>query len=132
MSRMKILNIKQLIDDYKEAKDSEASYKKQAEELNKSIKDYLINNGVDTESSDKWVAKITTSQKESLDEPKAIEILKSTLAPHLLQEVVKTKEYIDEDALEKLVYNGEFDVSTLAGCKLLSDPVVTLRITKKK
>ena len=37
----------------------------------------------------------------------------------------------DEDALEKLVYNGDFDITKLEKAKIVK-PVTTLRVVKKK
>lgn len=53
------------------------------------------------------------TNKESLNEDLAIEIIKSKLGGPLLATVIKQKEYIDEDALEKLIYNGDFDGLTI-------------------
>ena len=132
MSRMQVINIKQLIDDYQENNSTAKQYKDKAEELGGQIKTYFANNNTNTESSDNWVAKVTITQKETLDEVRAIEVLKESLTDDKFNEVVKTKFYIDEDALEKLVYNGEFDISLLEPCKVLGKKVETLRITKKK
>ncbi len=132
MSRMEIVNIKQLIDNYQDNNLTAKQFKGKADELGKQIKAYFSNNNIDTECSDNWVAKVTVTQKEELDEDKAIEILKETLSENLFNQVVKPKFYIDEDALEKLVYNGEFDISLLASCKTYGNKVETLRITKKK
>ena len=61
----------------------------------------------------------------------AIEIIKENLDGALLKSVIKQKEYIDEDALEKLVYNGDFDITKLEKAKIVK-PVTTLRVVKKK
>lgn len=120
------------LDQYKEYKDSESKLHKVSEDLNKHIK-YLMNTmGIDKFSSDKWTASISTTRKESLDEPKAIGILKENLSETGFQSVVKTKEYIDDDALEKLVYNNEFDITLLESCKVVGKEVTTLRVSKIK
>ena len=131
MSRRNVFNLSKAIDDYKEGKDKENSLKKENEEKNKEIKDYMISHKLTTSSSDKYTATLSTTNKELLNDELAIEIIKEHLGGALLNSVIKTKEYIDEDALEKLVYNGDFDPTALSKAKIIK-PVVTLRVTKKK
>ena len=131
MSRRNVFNLSKAIDDYKEGKDKENSLKKENEEKNKEIKDYMISHNLTKSSSDKYTATLSTTNKESLNDELAIEIIKEHLGGALLNSVIKTKEYIDEDALEKLVYNGDFDPTALSKAKIIK-PVVTLRVTKKK
>ena len=120
------------LDQYKEYKDSESKLHKVSEDLNKHIK-YLMNAmGIRKFSSDKWTAIISTTQKEILNEAKAIGILKENLSETDFKSVVKTREYIDDDALETLVYNGDFDITKLENCKIVGKEVTTLRVSKIK
>ena len=119
------------IDIYKSYKDSENKFKKLGSKLNDEIKSTMNSMGVDEFSSDSYVATVKYSRKETLDEEKAIDVLKKTLSEEQLETVIKTKEYIDDDCLEKLVYNGDFDISLLERCKVLGNEVATLRIKKK-
>lgn len=120
------------LDQYKEYKDSESKLHKISEDLNKHIK-YLMNTmGIRKFSSDKWTAIISTTQKEILNEAKAIGILKENLSETDFKSVVKTREYIDDDALETLVYNGDFDITKLESCKVVGKEVTTLRVSKIK
>ena len=120
------------LDQYKEYKDSESKLHKVSEDLNKHIK-YLMNTmGIRKFSSDKWTAIISTTQKEILNEAKAIGILKENLSETDFKSVVKTREYIDDDALETLVYNGDFDITKLESCKVVGKEVTTLRVSKIK
>lgn len=119
------------IDIYKSYKDSENKFKKLGSKLNDEIKSTMNSMGVDEFSSDSYVATVKYSRKETLDEEKAIDVLKKTLSEEQLETVIKTKEYIDDDCLEKLVYNGDFDISLLEPCKVLGNEVATLRIKKK-
>lgn len=79
---------------------------------------------------DGWVATYTTSNRESMNEVRLLDILKKRKIPN----VIKTKEYVDMDALEKYLYNNatstEF-MTELNSCKT-STEVITLRVTKKK
>ena len=123
--------LEQMIDDYKEGKDKENALKKSNNALNENIKSYMQEHNLTNASSDKYTAYLSVTNKESLNEDLAIEIIKSKLGGPLLATVIKQKEYIDEDALEKLIYNGDFDPNDLIKAKI-TKTIHTLRVTKKK
>ena len=125
------LDIDSLIDDYKASKDKENALKKSNADVSDKIKSYFIDKGIDKHSTDLYTATVTTTNKESLNDELAIEIIKENLDGALLKSVIKQKEYIDEDALEKLVYNGDFDITKLEKAKIVK-PVTTLRVVKNK
>lgn len=125
------IDINKIIDLYKESKDKENALKKSNTEMGNNIKSYFQTNGIDRIDTDKYTATVTTSTSESLNEELAIEIIKENLGGAMLATVIKTKEYIDEDALEKLVYNGDFDITKLAKAKI-TKTTSTLRVSKKK
>ena len=125
------LDIDSLIDEYKASKDKENALKKSNADVSDKIKSYFMDNGIDKHSTDFYTATVTTTNKESLNDELAIEIIKENLDGALLKSVIKQKEYIDEDALEKLVYNGDFDITKLEKAKIVK-PVTTLRVVKKK
>lgn len=119
------------IDKYKESKDKENALKKANNELNENIKTYMQEHDMTSANSEKYTATLSCTKKESLNEDLAIEIIKENLGGALLSSVIKQKEYIDEDALEKLVYNGDFDINKLAKAKIVKE-TYTLRVGKKK
>lgn len=123
--------LKTLIDSYKERKDEETALNKSNKELNETIKTYMREHNMTSADSDKYTATLSRQDKESLNEELAIEIIKANLDGALLATVIKKKEYIDEDALEKLVYNGDFDVTKLAKAKIVK-PIYTLRVSTRK
>ena len=123
-------NLSKAIDEYKESKDKENALKKANTAMNESIKNYMSENDMDEASSDMYTAVLSSTTKESLNDDLAIEIIKENLDGALLASVIKQKEYIDEDALEKLVYNGDFDISKLEKAKI-TKVTTTLRIKKK-
>lgn len=125
------IDINKIIDLYKESKDKENALKKSNTEMGNNIKSYFQTNGLDRMDTDKYTATVTTSTSESLNEELAIEIIKENLGGAMLNTVIKSKEYIDEDALEKLVYNGDFDITKLAKAKI-TKTTSTLRVGKKK
>ena len=123
-------NLSKVIDEYKESKDKENALKKANTAMNESIKKYMSENGMYEASSDMYTVVLSNTTKESLNEDLAIAIIKENLGGALLNSVIKQKEYIDEDALEKLVYNGDFDISKLEKAKI-TKVTTTLRIKKK-
>ena len=123
-------DLSKVIDEYKESKDKENALKKANTAMNESIKKYMSENDMDEASSDMYTAVLSNTTKESLNEDLAIAIIKENLGGALLNSVIKQKEYIDEDALEKLVYNGDFDISKLEKAKI-TKVTTTLRIKKK-
>ena len=131
MSRRNVFDLALAIDKYKESKDNENALKKANNELNENIKTYMQEHDMTSANSEKYTATLSCTKKESLNEDLAIEIIKENLGGALLSSVIKQKEYIDEDALEKLVYNGDFDINKLAKAKMVKE-TYTLRIGKKK
>lgn len=131
MSRRDGFDLSKTIDEYKESKDKENSLKKINNELSENIKSYMHEHNMTTADTDNYTATLSRKDSESLNEDLAIEIIKENLGGALLSSVIKTKEYIDEDALEKLVYNGDFDINKLAKAKIVK-PTFTLRVTKKR
>ena len=131
MSRRDVFDLSKAIDLYKENKDLENKLKKSNTEAGNLIKQYFNEKGITSASSEKYTATVTTTTKSTLNEELAIEIIKENLGGALLRSVIKKKEYIDEDTLEKLVYNGDFDITKLEKAKI-DTTTQTLRITKKK
>lgn len=123
-------DLSKVIDEYKESKDRENALKKANNELNEIIKAFMKNHDISSAESEKYMATLSCTKKESLNEDLAIEIIKENLDGALLNSVIKQKDYIDEDALEKLVYNGDFDISKLEKAKI-TKVTTTLRIKKK-
>ena len=113
-----VFDLSKVIDEYKESKDKENALKKANTAMNESIKKYMSENGMDEASSDMYTAVLSNTTNESLNEDLAIAIIKENLGSALLNSVIKQKEYIDEDALEKLMYNGDFDSSKLEKAKI--------------
>lgn len=131
MSRRDGFDLLKIIDEYKESKDKENALKKVNDVLSKNIKGYMYEHDMSSTDSGKYTATLTRTNEESLNEDLAIEIIKENLSGALLSSVIKQKEYIDDDALEKLVYNGDFDINKLAKAKITKSSY-TLRVTRRK
>lgn len=128
----KVVDLSTLIDSYKDSKDNENNFKKLSKDLGDQIKSEFESRKIDKFASDKYVATVSITQKESINQDRAIIILKDNLSNDQLDQVIKTKEYIDEDALEKLIYNGEVQADLLASAIEKGKPTTTLRINDKK
>ena len=111
-------DLSKAIDEYKESKDKENSLKKANDRIGKDIKQYMIDNDMTKANGEKYTVTMSKTVKQKLNEDLAIEIIKENLDGALLASVIKQKEYIDEDALEKLVYNGDFDITKLAKAEI--------------
>lgn len=124
------VDIASIIDSYGKNKDEEKGLKKYIDKESKLIKEYFSKNNLESFESNKYTATVSNTTKTSLNGYLAIEILKANLKPEELKTVIKTKEYIDEDALEKLSYSG-FDMSILERA-FIEKVTSTLRIKKNK
>lgn len=111
------------------------SYEDEEKPLVASVKSIMLENDLKSfETAGGWKATLTTSTKETMDEEEAIQILKEELAsePALLETVIKTREYIDQDALERAVYSKQIDGAMLATAIKEGQPTHTLKVTKAK
>lgn len=131
--------ISQCIDTYNDLKDYEKKFTEDVKHTGNEIKQYMITNRLKSleSSSGKVTATITITPKEILDEERAIDILnalvvENQLTSDQLNRLIKTRQYIDEDALEDLIYHNDLDATVLAPAKIKKDPIYTLRLSKKK
>ena len=131
MNRKTNAELKNLVDSYGESKKEENEIVKRNKERNSQIKQLFLNNDISSFETDSFIATVSETEKQSLNNELALCILKESLDENELTSIVKTKEYIDEDALEKLVFNGQFDISKLE--KAVDKKIVsTLRIKARK
>lgn len=131
MNRKTNAELKNLVDSYGESKKEENAIVKRNNERNSQIKQLFLDNDISSFETDSFIATVSETEKQSLNNELALGILKNELGENELTSVVKTKEYIDEDALEKLVFNGQFDISKLE--KAVDKKIVsTLRIKPRK
>ena len=103
-------------------------YKKSTEEYNKEIKELMSKiDKTEFETDNGLKAKISLHKKESFNEDKLIQKLKDLNG----FTAIKTKEYVDMDELENLIYNGHIDAGQLTSCKQVKE-VKVLKVTKLK
>lgn len=121
-----------IVHGYNSAKKEETAIKKIVTDLGSTIKQELQNRDVTEFIAGDVRASITITPKQEVNELQAIEILRKSLAPEQFSKVVKTKEYIDDDEFEKLVYAKEVDAEILMPAVTPLAPTVTLRLGKVK
>lgn len=117
---------------YKDAKESEKAVKKAVLDYGTQIKEGLQNRNETEFIAGDIRAYITVTENSEVNELQAIEILRKELTPDQFAKVVKTREYIDDDEMEKLVYTHEVDAEILAPAVTPKAPTVTLRLGKVK
>lgn len=117
---------------YKDAKESEKSVKKAVSDYGTQIKEGLQNRNETEFIVGDIRAYITVTENSEVNELQAIEILRKELTPEQFAKVVKTREYIDDDEMERLVYAHEVDAEILAPAVTPKAPTVTLRLGKVK
>ena len=125
-----IPSLDELIPQYATDKSQLDALKKVCDSANAIIKEQMFNQATDTYTAGGYTAKRTVSVRETLNEERLIAILHK----HKIEGVIKTKEYVDMDALEDYLYNHEQTnelATDLASCKSTTE-VVQLRVTKAK
>lgn len=123
------------IENYYEKDVSLKKLKKECEEDKETIKNYFIDNSLKELSSNNVKCTVTESRRDTLNTDMCIQILHNMLNSGEITEmqynsVIKHKPYVDEDALESLIYNKEIDGSRLSAC-IDSKTVYTCKISKK-
>lgn len=117
---------------YQNAKKQESAVKKVVADLGGTIKQELQNRDITEFIAGDVRASITITPNSEVNELQAIEILRKALTPEQFSKVVKTREYIDDDEFEKLVYAHEVDAEILQPAVTPKAPTVTLRLGKVK
>lgn len=124
------MELKELVEVYGKHDDELKELKTTCDKEKETIKEMMTEQELDNESSGGFTVTKIIQKRESFDETKAIEILKNGG----VNGVVKTKEYLDMDALENAMYNGEInkDIALqLDSCRSIKE-VITLKCNKTK
>lgn len=122
----------ELVLDYGTNKDSLDEFKKLCDMENNKIKEIMRDNGIDKHTSGQYTVSYSVTQKEVIDEDSMLDYLKKHIDPS--SGVIKTKEYIDADALENAIYKKELSDDVIAGLSQFSTIKETevLRLKKAK
>ena len=110
------------------------SLKKITERDNGRIKDMMFElNLSERQVGDKIVKRIV-QERESLNEERLLELIKAKCSPEIQARIIKTREYVDTDCLEDVIYSGALSSDFLLDmdtCREVKE-VVTLRVSKVK
>ena len=123
-------SLEELIPRYALNKAELDSYTKICKEENEQIKAQLVELGQDEYSAGGYKVKRIVAVKESMDEAKLLEVLRQ----NGIDVAIKTKEYVDMNALEAYLYNNvpSTDLARqLESCRTTSE-TVQLRLSKVK
>ncbi len=121
-------NIADIVDMFKRRKDQSDKLGKELKTLGGSIKEYLLDNDLSETESANYIAHISKTPNVSFNEDYAIEIIADKF-PDKFSGIVKTKSYIDKDALEAQMY---LDADFALALKLaFTEKAPTIRLTVK-
>jgi hypothetical protein len=117
----------ELIPLYYEHNELVKKHKKVADKANREIKETMAEQGIAEFATNGLVAKVSVSERVDLME----EVLMDKIKELGIKGIIKTKEYIDTEALETALYNGLINPAMLAQAQTKKE-VVTLRVMKEK
>ena len=122
----------ELILEYGTNKDLLDKTKKICDADNTAIKELMKESSIDKYTSGPYTVSYGITQKEVVDEDSMLDYLKKHIDPS--SGVIKTKEYIDADALENAIYKKELPDDVIAGLSQFSTIKETevLRLKKAK
>ena len=119
-----------LIPIYYDNKQNLDFYKKECDAGNAEIKKLMAEQNIKEAEFLGIVAKYVIQKKESFNEEALLKLLKEKGYTN----AIRTKEYVDMDALENALYHDEIDKDTVVEmdkCKEVKE-VIQLRVSKKK
>ena len=126
------MTLDELILEYGTNKDLLDKTKKICDADNTAIKELMKESSIDKHTSGPYTVSYGITQKEVVDEDSMLDYLKKHIDPS--SGVIKTKEYIDADALENAIYKKELPDDVIAGLSQFSTIKETevLRLKKAK
>lgn len=122
-------DLEQLVNEYGEKKSNLDALTKEVKEVNNSIKTLMEEEHLEVAETEQYKVTYIVQKRMDWDE----ETLINTLNLWEVPGVVKTKQYVDKDALEDAIYNGRLNQDQLFAVNkcLTEKDVVTLRVKKK-
>ena len=133
----KELTLDELIPQYALNKSEADAYKKLCDRDNAKIKDIMLKADEKKHEAGDYVATVTVSERATMNEEMLLSLFTSVpsfVSACAKYNIVKTKEYIDFDALENAIYNdglSDEQLAEIAKAKEVKE-VVTLKVSKKK
>jgi hypothetical protein len=123
-------NLDELVTKYAFNKGELDSYTKICKEENEQIKKALVELGEDEYSTGVYTVKRIVAVKESMNEAKLLEVLRQ----NGIDVAIKTREYVDMDALEAYLYNympSQDLARQIESCRTTTE-TIQLRLSKTK
>lgn len=126
----KLESLERLIPQYAANKSELDGYKALCDEENKAIKDVMGSYALQHYTAGGYKAVRTVQKRESMNEELLLEIAHK----HGLTDIIKTREYIDYDALENALYNDRIPKAVIEEMDNAKEVkfVVTLKVSKVK
>ena len=121
-----------LIPNYGSHKSTLDEYTKICKAENEEIKRIMSEEGLDSMTTGGYKVTYSTTARNTMNEDKLLALLQDKVSAE--SGIIKTKQYVDMDALENAIYNGSIPKEVLIemdNCREKKE-VVTLRITKAK
>ena len=130
--------LEELVESYGTHNNEFGILKKVCESEKAQIKDSMKTQGITEKVAGGWKVSYSVRENETINEEQMLQILKKDWVARYGEDIpcpyIKTREYIDMDALEPVLYANEIPQSTLLeldACRNVTE-VVTLRCTKAK
>lgn len=102
-------------------------YKKIADPIKEQIKNIMIDKNLQSYKFDDYKTSCSVIQSASFDP----DILLAIVKDMGLTQLIKTKEYVDEDLLEQMLYKQNLDASKFAPAQIIKESV-RLQVSKQK
>lgn len=131
MSKLTI-DLESQVREYAEQKAQLDALKKWCDSESKEIKETMQELDLDKIDAGDYVATCTVSNRETMNESHLLDIIERSELN--VDGLIKTKEYVDFDVLERAIYNNQIPQDILLEMDKAREvkEVVTLRVTKKK
>ena len=130
------MKLEECVKRYGENKDYIKPYEKEIKEDNDTIKKIMKENKIKTFPGGDYVATYRIDVSEDFDYDKLLQTVRAAWGEKhgsMTNPWIKVKYEVDMEALENAIYNGEFDASLLAGCKVKKEtPKLIINKAKKE
>lgn len=113
MKKVEELNLIKTIDNLAKEKEQKSQLEGSIKKASDFIKQKFKELDIEEYSTDEFKAYIRRSNKIEMDEEQLIEILRQNLSTFGCDKVIKTKQYVDYDALETMIYQGVISADKL-------------------
>ena len=118
--------LKNLAEEYFKNNEIKKSVEKVVKDLGPKIKTMIHSLGVTEKEVDGLKISLRKSQRKTMNQDKLLEICKGLNQPNL----IKTKEYVDEEVLETLIYNNIIKADQIEPAMEITE-TEALYVTKK-